>query len=63
VKSKQLTNFRAAGKDDSAKIAPKKQFSLEEAMEYIQEDEYVEITPKSMRMRKILLKEMDRKRK
>jgi GTP-binding protein len=63
VKSKQLTNFRAAGKDDSARIAPKKQFSLEEAMEYIQEDEYVEITPKSMRMRKILLKEMDRKRK
>ena len=63
VKSKQLTNFRAAGKDDSAKITPKKQFSLEEAMEYIQEDEYVEITPKSMRMRKILLKERDRKRK
>lgn len=62
VKAKQLTNFRAAGKDDNTRIAPKKLFSLEECMEYIQEDEYVEITPKSIRMRKIILKENDRKR-
>src|SRR5690606_31204563 len=57
VKAKQLTNFRAAGKDDSSKMAPKKQFSLEEALEYIQKDEYVEITPKSLRIRKIHLKQ------
>ncbi|MFN3529663.1 MAG: translational GTPase TypA [Bacteroidia bacterium] len=63
VKGKQLTNMRAAGKDDNTRIAPKKVFSLEEAMEYIQDDEYIEITPKSMRLRKIFLKEHDRKRK
>jgi GTP-binding protein len=63
VKSKQLTNMRAAGKDDNTRIAPKREFSLEDAMEYIQDDEYIEITPKSMRLRKILLKESDRKRK
>jgi GTP-binding protein len=63
VKGKQLTNMRAAGKDDNSRIAPPKRFSLEEAMEYIQEDEWIEITPKSMRMRKIHLKEHDRKRK
>jgi GTP-binding protein len=63
VKGKQLTNMRAAGKDDNSRIAPPKRFSLEEAMEYIQEDEWIEITPKSMRMRKIHLKEQDRKRK
>lgn len=63
VKGKQLNNMRAAGKDDSMRIAPKKLFSLEEAMEYIQDDEYIEITPKSMRLRKIFLKEHDRKRK
>ncbi|MFZ9968380.1 MAG: translational GTPase TypA [Bacteroidia bacterium] len=63
VKGKQLTNMRAAGKDDNTRIAPPKRFSLEEAMEYIQEDEWIEITPKSMRMRKIHLKEHDRKRK
>ena len=53
IKGKKLTNMRAAGSDDSAKIAPKIIFSLEESMEYIKEDEYLEITPKSLRMRKI----------
>lgn len=62
IKSKQLTNFRAAGSDDNVKIAPKVEFSLEECLEYIQEDEYVEITPKKLRLRKILLNENDRKR-
>lgn len=62
VKGKALTNMRASGKDDSARIAPKRLFSLEESMEYIQDDEYIEITPKSIRMRKIFLREMDRKR-
>ena len=52
-KEKKLTNMRASGSDDSAKIAPKIVFSLEESMEYIKEDEYLEITPKSLRMRKI----------
>ncbi|MCH5332122.1 MAG: translational GTPase TypA [Alistipes sp.] len=61
-KSKQLTNMRASGSDDKAVIVPPKIFSLEEALEYIKEDEYVEITPKSMRLRKILLNETDRKR-
>lgn len=60
--AKQLTNFRAAGSDDAARIAPPRKFSLEEALEYIQEDEYVEVTPKSIRLRKILLDENDRKR-
>jgi GTP-binding protein len=62
VKAKALTNMRASGKDDSSKIAPKREFSLEEAMEYIQIDEYIEVTPKAIRMRKIKLKEADRKR-
>lgn len=62
VRAKQLTNFRAAGKDDSAKLAPKIQFSLEEALEYIQKDEFVELTPKSLRIRKIYLKQSDRER-
>ncbi|MFN7311995.1 MAG: translational GTPase TypA [Bacteroidota bacterium] len=62
VKAKQLTNFRAAGSDDNVKIAPKIDMSLEECMEYIQEDEYVEITPKSLRLRKIYLQEHERKR-
>lgn len=62
VKAKQLNNMRASGKDDAIKIAPAVKFSLEEALEYIQEDEYVEITPKSMRMRKILLTESERKK-
>ena len=60
--AKQMTNFRAAGKDDNAVLAPPKEFTLEEAMEYIQEDEYVEVTPQSIRLRKILLDENDRKR-
>ncbi|MEM8894033.1 MAG: translational GTPase TypA [Bacteroidota bacterium] len=61
-KGKKLTNMRASGSDQGIKIAPKKQFSLEEALEYIQKDEYVEVTPKSIRMRKILLDENARKR-
>lgn len=56
-REKKLTNMRASGTDDNAKIAPKINFSLEEMMEYIQKDEYIEITPKSLRMRKILLDE------
>ena len=62
TKAKQLTNMRASGSDEKASIAPPKIFSLEEALEYIKEDEYVEITPKAMRLRKILLNEVDRKR-
>ena len=53
IKGKKLTNMRAAGSDDAAKLAPKTVFSLEEAMEYIKEDEYLEVTPLSIRMRKI----------
>ena len=60
--AKQMTNFRAAGKDDNAVLAPPREFSLEEAMEYIQEDEYVEVTPENIRLRKVLLDENDRKR-
>ncbi len=63
VKAKQLTNMRASGKDDSSKIAPKIDFSLEEAMEYIQEDECVEVTPKIIRLRKLILDENERKRR
>jgi GTP-binding protein len=55
TKAKKLTNIRAAGSDDAAKISPKVEFSLEEAMEYIKDDEYLEITPQSIRMRKIKL--------
>ncbi|MGQ2106344.1 translational GTPase TypA [Ornithobacterium rhinotracheale] len=62
TKTKKLTNIRSAGADDKAKIAPAKKFSLEEALEYIQKDEYVEVTPNSLRIRKILLTESDRKR-
>ncbi|MDG1572198.1 translational GTPase TypA [Robiginitalea sp. M366] len=62
TKTKKLTNVRAAGSDDKARITPAIKFSLEEALEYIQKDEYVEVTPKSLRLRKILLKETDRKR-
>ncbi|MES2731084.1 MAG: translational GTPase TypA [Bacteroidota bacterium] len=62
LKGKKLTNMRASGTDENVKIAPKKQFSLEECMEYIQKDEYVEITPKAIRMRKIYLDENERKR-
>ncbi len=62
TKAKQLTNMRASGSDDKAVIVPPKIFSLEEALEYIKEDEYVEVTPHAMRLRKILLNETDRKR-
>jgi len=62
TKSKKLTNMRASGSDDKVRIVPPIVFSLEEALEYIKEDEYVEITPNSMRLRKILLDENDRKR-
>lgn len=62
TKSKKLTNVRASGSDDKAQLAPPIIFSLEEALEYIKEDEYVEVTPKAMRLRKILLDENDRKR-
>ena len=62
TKAKQLTNMRASGSDDKAVIVPPRVFSLEEALEYIKEDEYVEVTPKAMRLRKILLNEIDRKR-
>ncbi|MCR9254180.1 MAG: translational GTPase TypA [bacterium] len=61
-KGKKLTNMRASGADNNAKIAPARQFSLEEAMEYIQKDELLEITPKTFRMRKIYLDENERKR-
>lgn len=62
IKTKKLTNMRASGSDDKTSIAPAIKFSLEEAMEYIGEDEYVEVTPKHLRIRKILLKEHERKR-
>ena len=62
TKAKKLTNMRASGSDDKMRIAPAVKFSLEECMEYIQKDEYVEVTPKSLRLRKIYLNENDRKR-
>ena len=62
TKSKKSTNMRASGSDDKARIIPPVVFSLEEALEYIKEDEYVEVTPKSMRMRKVILDETERKR-
>ena len=62
TKSKKLTNMRASGSDDKARIISPVVFSLEEALEYIKEDEYVEVTPKSMRMRKVILDETERKR-
>ena len=54
--------MRASGSDEKAHLAPPVVFSLEEALEYIKNDEYVEVTPKSMRMRKIILNELERKR-
>jgi GTP-binding protein len=54
--------MRASGSDEKVKLTPPVRFSLEEALEYIQEDEYVEITPNSMRLRKIMLSEHERKR-
>lgn len=62
TRTKKLTNIRAAGSDEKMRISPAIKFSLEEALEYIQSDEYVEVTPKSIRLRKILLSENDRKR-
>ena len=62
TKTKKLSNVRAAGSDEKVQIAPPVRFSLEEAMEYIAEDEMIEITPKSMRLRKIILNQLERKR-
>ena len=62
TKTKKLTNVRAAGSDEKSRIVPAIKFSLEEALEYIQKDEYVEVTPNHLRLRKIYLKEVDRKR-
>ena len=62
TKSKKLTNMRASGSDDKVSLAPPIVFSLEDALEYIKGDEYVEITPNNMRMRKIILDETERKR-
>jgi len=62
TKTKKLSNVRSSGADDKARIIPAIKFSLEEALEYIQKDEYVEVTPKSLRLRKIYLNETDRKR-
>ncbi|MEQ9262569.1 MAG: translational GTPase TypA [Owenweeksia sp.] len=62
TKAKKMSNMRSSGADDKVRIAPPIIFSLEEALEYIQSDEYVEVTPKSIRLRKILLKEHERKR-
>lgn len=62
TKTKKLTNMRASGSDDKASLPPPRRFSLEEALEYIQEDEYVEVTPKNIRLRKIFLKDFERKK-
>ena len=62
TKTKKLTNMRASGSDDKVALAPPRRFTLEEALEYIQEDEYVEVTPKSIRLRKIYLKDFERKK-
>jgi len=62
TKTKKMSNVRSSGADDKAKIVPAIKFSLEEALEYIQKDEYVEVTPKHLRLRKVLLKEVERKR-
>ncbi|MEA3426687.1 MAG: translational GTPase TypA [Bacteroidota bacterium] len=62
VEMKKLTNHRASGSDDAVRITPKLQFTLEECMEYIQQDECIEVTPKNIRMRKVILNEEDRKK-
>ena len=62
VKAKQMSNVRAAGKDDASRVRPARIMSLEECLEYIQDDELVEITPQAIRIRKRYLKEVDRKR-
>jgi len=60
-RGKKLTNVRASGSDDTVKLAPPRKFSLEQALEYIEDDELLEITPESMRFRKKILKEIERK--
>ncbi len=62
TKTKKMSNMRSSGADEKVRLAPPKLFSLEECLEYIQGDEYVEVTPKCLRIRKIFLKETDRKR-
>jgi GTP-binding protein len=62
VEMKKLTNHRASGSDDAVRIVPKLQFTLEECMEYIQQDECIEVTPKVIRMRKVVLNEDERKK-
>ena len=62
IKTKKLTNMRASGSDEKTSIAPATKFSLEECLEYVGGDEYVEVTPESIRLRKILLAEHERKR-
>jgi GTP-binding protein len=62
VEEKKLTNHRASGSDDSVRITPKTLLTLEECMEYIQQDECIEVTPKNIRMRKTILNEDDRKK-
>ena len=57
-----MSNMRSSGADEKVRLAPPKLFSLEECLEYIQGDEYVEVTPQNLRIRKVLLKEMERKR-
>jgi GTP-binding protein len=63
VREKKLTNMRASGSDDNILLKPPREMTLEAALEYIEEDEYIEVTPKIIRMRKIGLTEADRKRK
>jgi GTP-binding protein len=62
VRGKKLTNMRATGKDENAQVRPPRDMSLEVCLEYIAEDELVEVTPKAVRLRKIMLKEADRRR-
>jgi GTP-binding protein len=62
TKTKKLTNMRASGSDDKTSLPPPRKFTLEEALEYIQEDEYVEVTPKNIRLRKVFLKDFERKK-
>jgi GTP-binding protein len=61
-RAKKFSNMRASGSDEKMMIFPPRRFSLEEALEYLAEDEYLEVTPKSLRIRKIILNEVDRKR-
>ena len=62
LKSKQLTNFRASGKDDALRLTPPRMMTLEEVISYIEDDELVEVTPKSIRLRKVYLKDFERKK-